>query len=89
MPFCKALRATGLRATRELLLDFVEPEPALFVAALLYHVEAYPADVVDADLVEGAFDEGAFERVAEILFVYICRGVHGRYYSHLFQVFEP
>ena len=70
---------------RELVLDFVEPEPAFFVADLLDHVQVDPSDVVDADLVEGAFDERAFQGVAEVGFVDGCGCVHGGDDDYLFQ----
>lgn len=42
---------------RELLLDLVQPQPPPFVSALLYHIQAYPPDIVYSDLVEGPLDE--------------------------------
>ena len=68
---------------RKLAFDLVEPEPAFFVAHLLYHVEADPANVVDADLIECAFDERALDGVVELVAVDICRGVHGGYDGNL------
>ena len=43
--------------SRELLLDFIQPQPPPFVSALLYHIQAYPPDIVYSDLVEGPLDE--------------------------------
>ena len=42
---------------RKLLLDFIQPQPPPFVSALLYHIQAYPPDIVYSDLVEGSLDE--------------------------------
>ena len=42
---------------RELLLDFIQPQPPPFVSALLYHIQADPPDIVYSDLVEGPLDE--------------------------------
>lgn len=42
---------------RELLLDFIQPQPPPFVSALLYHIQTDPPDIVYSDLVEGPLDE--------------------------------
>ena len=63
------MRDWALCATRELVLDLIEPDPSFLVPDLLYHVEADPSDVVDADLVEGSLYERALYGVSEVFLV--------------------